>query len=203
MKRQGAEHQITISSAKRDRCIAEIAAAQELEREVAVRHRIQRIGGRPLKAERLGRHVPIDRERRAGQRGATQRAFIQTAPCIGKPAAVAIQHLDIGQQMVPERHRLRGLQMSEARHRIAGMRSRAIGQRTHHVGDLFQQPVDRVAHPETEVCRHLVIAAACRVQAAARIADALGKAGLDVHVDVFERDVEGKAPHLDLLRDRG
>ena len=45
---------------------------------------------------------------------------------IGKPAAVARRHLDIGQQMMAERDRLRGLQMGEARHHGAGMLQRAL-----------------------------------------------------------------------------
>ena len=110
--------------------------AQELQREVAVRHGIERIGGRPVETQRLRRHRAVDRERGAGQRRAAQRAFVQPAAAIGEPAAVAVQHLDIGQQMMAERHRLRGLQMGEAGHRIGGMRRGAIGQRAHHVGDL-------------------------------------------------------------------
>ena len=82
------------------------------------------------------------------------------------------------------------------------MRHGAIGQRAHHVGDLRRQPVDRVAHPEAEIRRHLVVAAARGVQPPARLADALGEAGLDVHVDVLERRIEREAPGLDLVRDR-
>ena len=104
--------------------------------------------------------------------------------------------------MMAERHRLRGLQMGEARHRIGGVRGGAIGQRAHHVGDLRRQPVDRIAHPEAEIGRHLVVAAARGVQAPAGLADALGQARLDVHVDVFQRRVEREAAGLDLLRDR-
>ena len=104
--------------------------------------------------------------------------------------------------MVAERHRLRGLQMGEAGHRVGGMRRGAVGQRAHHVGDLRRQPVDRVAHPQAEIGGDLVVAAARGVQAPAGLADALGQPRLDVHVDVFERRVEGEASGLDLVRDR-
>ena len=43
------------------------------------------------------------------------------APAVGEPAAVARQHLDIGEQMVAERDGLRRLQMGEARHRVGGV----------------------------------------------------------------------------------
>ena len=82
------------------------------------------------------------------------------------------------------------------------MRRGAIGQRAHHVGDLRRQAVDRVAHPQAEIGRHLVVAAARGVQPAAGLADALGQAGLDVHVDVFQRGIEREAAGLDLVRDR-
>ena len=100
------------------------------------------------------------------------------------------------------RHRLRGLQMGEARHRIAGVRRGAIRQRAHHVGYLAGQSVDRIAHPQTKIHRHLVVAAARGVQASAGLADPLGEPRLDVHVDVLERRIECKASGLDLLRNR-
>ena len=70
--------QITISSASRDRCMAEIdARGQRLQREIAVGDAVERVGGRPVEAERLGRHVPVDRERGAGQRRRAERAFVE------------------------------------------------------------------------------------------------------------------------------
>ena len=75
-------------------------------------------------------------------------------------------------------------------------------ERAHHVGDLRRQPVDRIAHPEPEIQRDLVVAAARGMQAAAGLADPFGEPRLDVHVDVLERRVEHEAPGLDLLCDR-
>ena len=68
----------TISSAKRDRCVAQIAAALKgLEREVAVGDAVERIGGRPVEAERLRRHLAVDREGGAGERRRAERAFVE------------------------------------------------------------------------------------------------------------------------------
>ena len=90
MKRNGALHQITISSAKRDRCIGrDRGGGQEFQREIAVRDGVERVGRRPVEAERRGGHVAVDRERRAGQRRRAQRAFVQPPAAIGQPAAVA------------------------------------------------------------------------------------------------------------------
>ena len=119
------EVHITISSAKRDRCTEAIdAAAKRLHREVAVGHGVERIRRRPVEAERLRRHVAVERKRRAGERRRAERHFVEALARIGKTAAVARRHLDIGQQMMAEGHRLRRLQMGEARHHRAGMLER-------------------------------------------------------------------------------
>ena len=97
---------------------------QEFQREVAVGHGVERVGRRPVEAERLGGHVAVDRKRGAGERGGAERAFVQPLARVGKAAAVARRHLDIGQQMMAEGHRLRRLQMGEARHHRAGMLQR-------------------------------------------------------------------------------
>ena len=62
--------------------------------------------------------------------------------------------------------------------------------------------VDRVAHPEPEVGRHLVVARARGVQPAGGRPDQLGEPALDIHVDVLERAREGEGPRLDLDSDR-
>jgi hypothetical protein len=102
---------------------------QRLEREVAVGHGIERIGGRPVEAERFRRHLAVDREGGAGERRGAERAFVQRAAGVGEPAAVAAEHFDIGEQVMAERHRLRGLQMREARHDGLGVRQRLVDQR--------------------------------------------------------------------------
>ena len=76
-----AEHQITISSAKRDRCIAEIAAAA---RNSSAKSRSDTASSE-LAAGRSNPSAaavicPVDRERRAGQRRRAQRAFVQPPP---------------------------------------------------------------------------------------------------------------------------
>ena len=59
-------------------------------------------------------------------------------------------------------------------------------------------PSDAVAHPQAEIGRHLVVARARGVQAAGGFADDFLEAGLDVHVDVFERGLELEPAGLDL-----
>jgi hypothetical protein len=104
--------------------------------------------------------------------------------------------------MMPERHRLGGLHMREARHRVGGEGGGAAGQHAHQVADLGDHRVRRIAHPQAEIGRHLVVAAARRVQPLAGLADALGQPRLDVHVDIFQPGVEDEVAGRDLLSDR-
>ncbi len=65
------------------------------------------------------------------------------------------------------------------------------------------QRVDRVAHPEAEVDRDLVVARAGGVQPPGGGADDVGEPALDVHMDVFERAREGELARLDFALDLG
>ena len=104
--------------------------------------------------------------------------------------------------MVAEGDGLGGLQVGEAGHRVGRMLGGAVRQGGHQRRRLRVQPVDGVAHPEAEIGRDLVVAAARGVQALAGLADALGQPRLDVHVDVLERGVEDEGSGLDLGADR-
>ena len=171
---------------------------QRLQHEVAVGDRIERIRHRPVEAERLRGHRAVDRERGAGERRGAERGFVEPLARIREAAAVARRHLDIGEQMMAEGHRLRGLQMGKARHHGRGMLERLLGQRPLIAGERRVDRVDGVAHPEPEVGRHLVVARARGVQPPGRRPDQLGEPALDVHVDVLERALEVELAGLDL-----
>jgi hypothetical protein len=174
MKPNCAEHQSTISSAKRERCTAQI------------------------EAERLRGLLPIDREGGAGERRRAERRFVQPLAAIGEARAVAREHLDIGEEVMAEGDGLRTLQMREAGHHGVeigvGLRRERGLQRT----ELSIHRVDRVAHEEAEVGRHLVVPRARGVESSGRLADDLLQPRLDVHVDVFERARKREAASLDL-----
>ena len=103
--------------------------------------------------------------------------------------------------MMAEGDRLRRLQMGEARHDHGGAVQRTGGERALQLGDLGQDRVDRVAHPEAEIDGDLVVAGARGVQPPGRRADDLGEAAFDVHMDVFERARERKRSRLDFAFD--
>ena len=101
-----------------------------------------------------------------------------------------------------EGHRLRALQVGEARHDAVGMLERARGQRLLQFADLADKLIHRVADPEPEIHRDLVVARARGVQPPGNGTDVGGEPRLDVHVDVLERALEGEAAALDFATDR-
>ncbi len=145
--------------------------------------------------------MAIDREGRARQRGRAQGRFVHPTPAVRESAAIAPGHRHIGQQMVPEGHRLRRLQMGEARHYGCGISFGLLDQGRLQRFQLLVETVDRVAHPEAEIGRDLVVAAARGMQPAGRVADQLGEPRLDVEMDILERGLEFEAARLDLLED--
>ena len=80
------------------------------------------------KPSAVGDSVPIDRERGAGKGRGAERRFVHPGAGVGEAAAVAPEHLHIGEEMVAERHGLGGLKMGEARHHRIGMREGFFGQ---------------------------------------------------------------------------
>ena len=103
-----------------------------------------------------------------------------------------------------EGDRLRRLQMGEARHDHAPRcRARGSASARCNSSDLPKERVDRVAHPEAEIDRDLVVARARGVQAPGRRADDLGEPAFDIHMDVLERALERERPRLDFAFDLG
>ena len=198
--RIAASHQSTISSAKRERCIGAIDAAASAS---SAKSRSETASSEFA----VGRSKPSALavafrsigKRGAGERRRAERRFVQPPAAIGEAAAVALKHLDIGEEMMAEGDRLRALQMREARHHGVGMR---LGLRrpapTAARGAGASMRVDRVAHPEAEVGRHLVVARARGMQPAGRLADQLLQPRLDIHVDVLERAREREVAGGDL-----
>ncbi len=103
--------------------------------------------------------------------------------------------------MVAERHRLGGLKVGEARHHARHMLLGAGDQRALQPGERGIRLVDRIAHPELEIGRDLVVARAGRVEPARGGADQLGEPVLDMHVDVLERRIFGDAATLIFVLD--
>ena len=117
---------------------------------------------------------------------------------VGEAAAVARRHLDIGEQMMAERHRLRRLQMGEARHHGRRMFERLLRQRALIGGERGVDPVDRVAHPQPEVGRDLIVARARGMQAPGGRPDQFPEPAFDIHMNVLQRALELELAGFDL-----
>ena len=81
---------------------------------------------------------------------------------------------------------------------VAGMLERLLGERALISGERRVDAVDRVAHPQPEIGRDLIVARARGVQPPGRRPDQLGEPALDVHVDVLERALEREFAGFDL-----
>ncbi len=85
------------------------------------------------------------------------------------------------------------------------MQPASVSAQTHEGGLQGHQPrvdaVDRLADPQPQIGRDLVIAAAGRVQLAPHLAEPLDECPFDVHVNVFELDVELEAALLNFAAD--
>ena len=166
---------------------------QVIEREITVGHGIETITGRLREAEGACRHVAIDIEPRSGQCCRAERTFIHPYQGIGKARAITDQHFEIGEQMMSQGHRLRRLQMRESGHDAIGMLFGSADQRGKQGIDTRNGALHGAAHPHAEIGRHLIVAAAGRVQAPGSGADDLGQAGFGGHVDVLEVPILGYA----------
>ena len=118
---------------------------------------------------------------------------------VGEALPVALEHLDVGEQVMREQHRLRRLQMRVAGHDDVGVcrgergQARAAGRCSS-----VEDAADLVAQVQAQVERHLVVAAARRVQLAAGRADLLDQPPLDGHVDVLVGRARLKRAALEL-----
>ncbi len=121
----------TSSPASRDRWVEQIvAAAMYSSAKSRALTASSELRIEEIEAEFLCRRLAVDRKRCAGQRRSAKRGFVQPFRGVAKPSAVARQHLDIGEAMMPEGNRLRGLHMGEARHDGIGVLGRLCHQRT-------------------------------------------------------------------------
>src|SRR4029450_14035001 len=153
--------------------------------------RVERILRDCFEAEPLSNELTIDREGRASQRTGTERQAVDAAARIEQALAVAFEKLDIGQQVMADRHRLRDLQVGETRHHGVHVSFRRVHQRTLERAQRSVDAVDLAPQPEAEISRDLISARSTRRQPLAGVADEFGQPLLDVQVYVLELE----APH--------
>ena len=194
------EHQLLAEA--RDVHHAQAGRGGELDREVAVADRVDAVAADLGHAERLGHHLAVERVAGAGERGGAERQAIGAGVDLGHALGVAREHLDVGQQVMRERHRLGHLQVGEAGQDGLGVLVGELDQGALQLGQQRADAGDLVAQPEAHVGRDLVVARAAGVQALAGIAGELHQAGLDVEMHVLELGAPLEGAALDLGGDR-
>ena len=182
---------------------ADAARVLQVEQVVAIGNGVQRVGDGVVKAQQLGGALAVERVGGAGKRRGAERVGVGGVARGGQARVVTREHPEVGQHVVAEEDRLRVLQV------------RVTGHHHTHVllGDVKEDPAQgavalhevgaQLLGVEADVRRHLVVAAAARVQARARRADVAREGALYGHVDVLVVDVPGKVAVGNLTRDVG
>ena len=91
---------------------------------------------------------------------------------------------------------LRGLQMRKARHHPISPRARLLQKCLHQRLDTCDGPIGLIADPKAKVSRHLVIAAAARVQTPRRLTNDLLQTLLNIHMNIFQIHPKWKIPRV-------
>ena len=176
--------------------------AEVVEREVPARDGVQRVL-RDAREAQLGGHLAaVGVEVDARQRTRPQRQPSALALGEGEPLPVAVEHPEVGQQMVPQVHGLGPLQVGVTGHRPVGVFLGTLEQRPHQPSDALHRGSCALARVQHQVGHHLVVARAGGVQTPADGADDLRQAPLDRHVDVLVVGSEGEVAPAQLALDR-
>ena len=126
----------TTSSPSRDRCTPISAATN---RNSAAKSRSEtasiELAAAAVKPSSWATRVRVQRQRRAGQRAGAERADRGPGVPVAQPVQVAQQRLDVGEQLVAERHRLGVLQVGHAGRRRVDVPLGLVDQRVGQLDD--------------------------------------------------------------------
>ncbi len=174
---------------------------EELGDEVAVAHRVHAVLRHRGKAELLRDELAVQDDGRSGQRARSERHHVDAAEGVAEALLVALEHLEVGEEVVGEKDRLAALEVGVARHHRGGMVHREGEERVLERGEAVVDRLHLMAAIEADVEGDLVVAAAGGVQLRPGGTDLLGEGPLDVHVDVLEARLEAELARLDLAAD--
>ena len=170
----------------------------ELDHEVAIRDGVERVRGHTVEAELAGRLLAVERVARAGQRASPQRREVGSSTSVGQPASVALEHLDIGQQVMGQQDRLGRLDVGRPWQNCLADTLGQADQGTLELEDGDVDPVGRAAQPQPQVGGDLVVARAARMELARERPDPRRQGRLEVEVDVLEGRIPRQHPGFDL-----
>ena len=164
--------------------------------EVAVRRRVQAVGGHAREPQPPRQLLDVDRIAGAGGRPGAERQRVGLVHDGRDAGMVAPQRRRVREEEMRREHRLGAPQVRVRRHQRSTGRRRAAGERVDQPGHLAlhrRQPPPQV-QPQVE--RHLLVAGAAGMQPPAHVARALDQLALDecVHVLVVALEERGVAP---------
>src|SRR3989475_5669541 len=139
----------------------------EFDREVAIGDRVEGVFAHRLEPQLASDLRAVDRKGGSGERRGPEREAVHAPPAVGKARAVALEHLEIRKQVMPESHRLSDLQVGETRHHGGGMFFSLIEEPLLQLSREAPDLVDRLAQPQTQIGCDLIVARAGGEQALA------------------------------------
>ena len=145
-------------------------AEDELQHEVAIADGVDAVGRHFIEAQPPGDILAVDRQARAGQRGRPERQTIGPPAAIGQSLPVALELFAVGQPIVRGQHRLGTLHMGIARQDDLGIAFAPADQRPLHIPQPRANYVNRLADPQPQIGRDLIVAAAGGMEFAAHVA---------------------------------
>ena len=156
-----------------------------------------------IEVELTGGGLAVERVAGAGQRTRPERADVRPPPSVGQAVPIALDHLDVGQEVMGEQDRLGRLDVGRPRQDRLALALGQLDERPLEDEGGSVQAVDRPARPEPQVRRDLVVARPAGVELARDRSDPRRQCGLEVHVDVLEGRIPVDAAGGDILRQRG
>lgn len=140
-----------------------------------------------MREAELPRHqVPAQRQRAAGEGAGAKWHLIGGLIRVPESLGVAQQRLGVGEQVMPDRHRLSTLQVCVPRHRPRGVRGGLHGEALDRVTDRCDPCRRRRPAVKAKVERHLVVARPAGVQVSTGRRD-FGQTSLNGRVNVLVR----------------
>ena len=187
------------SSASREHVHAEDrGVGEELHHEVAIGHRVHAVGAGRGEPEVARERLAVDREGGAREGGGAERHHVDARARVAEPPAIALEHEDVGEQVVGQQHRLGPLQVRVARHRRLAVPLGLRDERALHLDEARVHVVEDLSEIQALIQRDLVVAGAAGVELAAHRPHDLDEAPLHVHVDVLELAPERERAALQL-----
>ena len=152
---------------------------------ITIADRIHTISINAAKIQLFSYIKAVNGKCRPGNSARTKRHHIRTGPYTLQSAKIALQHIEIRQQMVCKGDRLSTLQMRITGHQCFIVLFGNCQQRLFKLQQQFTDFYDLTFHIHMHIQSNLVITAAGSMQTCPRRTDPFGKTCFDVHMDVF------------------